>query len=144
MGFSQPADQTDTPARRGDIIPVHRPVQEHSVSGELPLSFDGPIAVVGGGAVDAELLRSVAQRCAGLVGADRGADTIIAAGLVPDAVVGDMDSVANRDGFPAQTRIVELTEQQTTDFEKCLYSTRAPVTIALGMTGGRFDHTLAA
>ncbi len=39
---------------------------------------------------------------------------------------------------------MQISEQLTTDFEKALYSTRAPVTVALGMTGRRFDHTLAA
>jgi thiamine pyrophosphokinase len=39
---------------------------------------------------------------------------------------------------------MQISEQMTTDFEKTLYSTRAPVTVALGMTGRRFDHTLAA
>ena len=39
---------------------------------------------------------------------------------------------------------MQIGEQETTDFEKSLYSTRAPVTVALGMTGRRFDHTLAA
>ena len=37
-----------------------------------------------------------------------------------------------------------MPEQETTDFEKALYCTTAPVTIGLGMTGRRFDHTLAA
>ena len=39
---------------------------------------------------------------------------------------------------------MQIAEQETTDFEKAIYSTRAPVTVALGMTGKRFDHTLAA
>ena len=40
--------------------------------------------------------------------------------------------------------MIQIAEQVTTDFEKALYSTRAPVTVALGMTGKRLDHTLAA
>ncbi|GGA57743.1 thiamine diphosphokinase [Pelagibacterium lentulum] len=109
-----------------------------------PLTFDGPLLVVGGSAFAPRLLSELAPRAVGIVGADSGADAIVAAGLVPDAVIGDMDSVADPKGFGPHTRIVALAEQQTTDFEKCLYSTRAPVTLAVGMTGGRFDHTLAA
>tara|TARA_R100000365_G_scaffold1545_1_gene5227 strand:- start:1995 stop:2672 length:678 start_codon:yes stop_codon:yes gene_type:complete len=108
------------------------------------LVFEGPLLIVGGGEVDPGMLAALAERAAGLVGADRGGDILMAAGLVPDAVIGDMDSVADRTRFPAGTMIVALPEQDTTDFEKCLYSTRAPLTLALGMTGGRFDHTLAA
>lgn len=110
----------------------------------MPLVFAGPLLIVGGGEVDPGMLTALAEQAAGLVGADRGGDILMAAGLVPDAVIGDMDSVSDRTRFPAETRILTLPEQDTTDFEKCLYSTRAPVTLALGMTGGRFDHTLAA
>ena len=108
------------------------------------LEFDGPLLIVGGGEVDPHMLGELAGKARGLVGADRGGDILLAAGLVPDAVIGDMDSVADTGLFPASTRIMALSEQQTTDFEKCLYCTSAPVTLALGMTGGRFDHTLAA
>lgn len=108
------------------------------------MAFGGRLVIVGGGTVEPDLLRAVADGASGLIGADSGADAILRAGLVPDAVIGDMDSVADRMAFPATTRVIPLAEQDTTDFEKCLYSTRAPVTVAIGMTGGRFDHTLAA
>src|SRR4029079_1540050 len=79
-----------------------------------------------------------------LVGADGGGDAIAAAGLMPEAVVGDLDSLRDPASWAGRTKLVRVAEQDTTDFEKALYSTRAPVTVALGMTGGRFDHTLAA
>ncbi|AEQ52433.1 thiamine diphosphokinase [Pelagibacterium halotolerans] len=119
-------------------------MQDGAGENGAPLEFDGPLLIVGGGDVDPDMLAALAERAAGLVGADRGGDILMAAGLVPDAVIGDMDSVADRTRFPGQTTILTLPEQDTTDFEKCLYSTRAPLTLALGMTGGRFDHTLAA
>ncbi|WP_158541661.1 thiamine diphosphokinase [Pelagibacterium lacus] len=108
------------------------------------LRFDGPLLVVGGGRVERDLLLALAPRCAGLVGADIGGEVLLDAGLAPDAVIGDMDSVADPGRFPAQTEVIALAEQDTTDFEKCLYSTQAPITLAIGMTGGRLDHTLAA
>ena len=79
-----------------------------------------------------------------LVGADGGADQIVAAGLKPEIIIGDFDSLLDPVGWLGKTRLMQITEQETTDFEKSLYSTRAPVTVALGMTGKRFDHTLAA
>ena len=108
------------------------------------LRFAGPIAIVGGGAVDRDLLRELAEAGIALVGADGGGDAIGAAGLVPAAIIGDLDSLADRTGWERRTRVLHLPEQITTDFQKCLRSTQAPVTLALGMTGKRLDHTLAA
>jgi thiamine pyrophosphokinase len=119
-------------------------VQEPTPGAAEPLAFDGVLAVVGGGTLDVHLLHQLAAAGAHLVGADSGGDAIRAAGLVPEAIIGDFDSLADPAGWDARTRLIRVAEQDTTDFEKVLYSTRAPVTIALGMTGGRFDHTLAA
>jgi thiamine pyrophosphokinase len=106
--------------------------------------FDGPMAIVGGGAVDPALMRELADRGVALVGADGGADAIGDAGLVPAAIIGDLDSISDRAAWESRTRVLHIPEQVTTDFQKALYSTRAPVTLALGMTGKRLDHTLAA
>jgi thiamine pyrophosphokinase len=118
-------------------------LQSQTLSG-LPIRFDRVMVVVGGGTVDGAVLKALADRGAALVGADSGGDTIRAAGLVPDAIIGDLDSISARDGWSAATRMLHIPEQITTDFQKVLYSTEAPVTVALGMTGKRFDHTLAA
>lgn len=106
--------------------------------------FDRPLAIVGGGTVDPDLLRALARFGAVLVGADGGGDVIGEAGLVPAAIIGDLDSLSDRAEWETRTRVVHIPEQITTDFQKALYSTQAPVTLALGMTGKRLDHTLAA
>lgn len=118
-------------------------LQSQTLSG-LPIRFDRVMAVVGGGTVDGAVLAGLAARGAALVGADSGGDTIAASGFVPDAIVGDLDSISARDGWGDRTRVLHIPEQITTDFQKVLYSTEAPVTVALGMTGKRLDHTLAA
>jgi thiamine pyrophosphokinase len=118
------------------------PVQEPIAAPVL--SFDGVLVIVGGGTLDLELLRGLAAAGAHLVGADGGGDVVRAAGLVPEAIVGDFDSLADSGSWDNRTRLIRITEQDTTDFEKALYSTEAPVTIGLGMTGRRLDHTLAA
>jgi thiamine pyrophosphokinase len=110
----------------------------------LPLHYDRPLAIVGGGTVDTAFLQELAERNIALVAADGGADAIGAAGLIPDAIIGDLDSLADRKDWERRTRVIHVGEQITTDFQKCLYSTEAPVTLALGMTGRRLDHTLAA
>lgn len=110
----------------------------------LPLVFPGVMAVVGGGTTDTHLLHQLHAKGVTLVGADGGGDVIGEAGLTPAAIIGDLDSLADPQGWPLSTTVVHIPEQLTTDFQKVLYSTRAPVTVALGMTGKRFDHTLAA
>jgi len=109
-----------------------------------PLAFAGVLVIVGGGNVDAHLLHQLHAKGAHLVGADGGGDVIAEAGLVPEAIIGDLDSLVDPEGWPIATKVIRIAEQLTTDFQKVLYSTEARVTVALGMTGKRFDHTLAA
>lgn len=79
-----------------------------------------------------------------LVAADGGAEMALANGVLPDAVIGDMDSLATlKDTIPA-ARIHHIPEQETTDFEKCLYSLSIPFAIAIGVTGDRVDHSFAS
>lgn len=80
-----------------------------------------------------------------LVAADGGADTALAAGHVPAAVIGDMDSIseATRARIPAQA-LHHIAEQDSTDFAKCLSRIKAGAILALGFAGGRLDHQLAA
>jgi thiamine pyrophosphokinase len=107
-------------------------------------TFDDLLVLVGGGTVDPELLLDLYASGGRLVGVDAGADVIVEAGLKPEVIIGDFDSLRDPLGWLGKTRLMQIAEQETTDFEKALYSTRAPVTVAIGMTGGRFDHTLAA
>ena len=77
--------------------------------------------------------------------ADSGADVLRSWGAQPAAVIGDMDSIGDLDAHrQSGAEILRVTEQETTDFEKCLYSTRAPFYLGVGFMGRRFDHSLAA
>jgi thiamine pyrophosphokinase len=79
-----------------------------------------------------------------LIAADSGADRLSEMRLTPRAVIGDMDSISDSERWRTGTAaFVHLAEQDTTDFEKCLYATEAPFYIAVGFTGGRIDHMLA-
>lgn len=111
---------------------------------QLPLKFAGPLLVVGGGSVDLECLKALAENGFSIVAADGGANHCAAAGLIPTAIIGDMDSRDKSKNWPPACKIFELLEQESTDFEKCLYATHSPFVLALGMTGKRLDHTLAA
>lgn len=120
-------------------------VQEQSAEPEpAPLRFPGLLVIVGGGFVDFNILRLLKSRGAKLVGADGGGDVIAAAGLTPDAIIGDFDSLRSPVDWLGRTQLLRVGEQETTDFDKALRLTEAPVTVAMGMTGRRFDHTLAA
>ncbi|MEM7176759.1 MAG: thiamine diphosphokinase [Pseudomonadota bacterium] len=111
--------------------------------GDLPMKYGCSVTLVGGGALDRAMLDAARALAPGLIAADGAANRLLDWGLIPEVVIGDMDSVRDRADFPPETRFVELAEQETTDFEKCLYATQAPLYLAAGFTGRRLDHTLA-
>jgi thiamine pyrophosphokinase len=110
---------------------------------ELPIRFETPVTLVGAGAAAPAAVEAARRLAPALVAADGGADRLAAMRLSPCAVIGDMDSLADHARWRAgPARFVHLAEQETTDFEKCLYATEAPLYLAVGFTG-RFDHMLA-
>lgn len=106
---------------------------------------DRGVTVVGGGAVGPADLGMALSVAPVLVAADGGADRALALGHPPDWVIGDLDSISDaaRRLIPAE-RVHHLTEQDSTDFTKCLTRIAAPFVIAVGFAGLRLDHTLAA
>ena len=79
-----------------------------------------------------------------LIAADGGANFALNAGIVPDAVIGDFDSVSAAALAPVpETRRLHVAEQDSTDFEKCLSRIEAPMILGVGLLDGRMDHALA-
>ncbi len=108
------------------------------------VNFVEPITLVGGGALDREGIESALAFAPNLVAADGAADRLWRLSYRPKLIVGDMDSIEDPAVWPGRgADMVVLREQDTTDFEKCLYSTSAPCYIGVGFTGARIDHTLA-
>ncbi|MGZ9811761.1 thiamine diphosphokinase [Pseudoroseicyclus sp. H15] len=103
-----------------------------------------PVTLIGGGPVDPVALKSALQLAPRLIAADGGADTALDAGHQPEAVIGDMDSISPAARAALEGRLIEVDEQETTDFDKALRHIEAPLVLALGMRGGRLDHELAA
>lgn len=100
---------------------------------------------MGGGALDRETLALAKARAPVVVAADGGANWLSAWGEPAAAVIGDMDSVEDADGWRARgAHVARIAEQETTDLEKCLYATEAPFYLGVGLMGRRFDHTLGA
>lgn len=105
--------------------------------------FRRPVTLVGAGVLTRAILDEALALAPELVAADGGADLLAEFGMVPRTVIGDMDSISDPDRWEKMARLVRLREQETTDFEKCLYATDAPFYIGAGFTGGRVDHSLS-
>jgi len=111
---------------------------------DLPFRCAGPVTLVGNGPFSAEMLAEAQTIAPDLIAADRGAHRLAVLRKTARAVIGDMDSLPDPAAFDdGRTRVIHLAEQDTTDFEKCLYATEAPFYLGVGFTGGRIDHTLA-
>lgn len=104
-----------------------------------------PITAIGGGDASADQLLFALGLAPVCVAADGGAALALRAGIMPEAVIGDFDSLPPHvlARIPAAQRHV-ITEQLSTDFEKVLLRVRTPVMIGVGFLGGRLDHELAA
>lgn len=103
------------------------------------------VTLAGGGPFSARDLRLALARAPLAVAADSGADRLLRFGVMPQAVIGDMDSISPR--AKAEIPVARqhlVAEQVTTDFDKALRSIDAPLVLALGFAGARLDHGLAA
>lgn len=111
----------------------------------MSLKYRGSVVLVGGAPFADNVFNFIETRSENFVAADGGADALLARGVIPDAVIGDMDSMsdAGRAAIPAD-RIHRVCEQDTTDFDKALRGIEAPLIYAIGFTGARLDHELAA
>ena len=82
-----------------------------------------------------------------VIAADAGADRLLKFNIVPDWVIGDLDSVSDK----AITKLEEWTitnkDIQKTDLEKAVeyaFEKGVKEVVIVGWDGGRIDHTLAA
>jgi thiamine pyrophosphokinase len=103
------------------------------------------VTLVGGGPVSKVTLAASRALAPVLVAADGGADHCLRDGLLPEAVIGDFDSISAqaRNAIPAG-RLHRMPAQDSTDFDKALGAIAAPFILALGFVGARIDHGLAA
>ena len=104
-----------------------------------------PVLLVGGAHGDNAQLLSLLEEVDTVVAADSGADWLRAVGRLPDALIGDLDSVSDetRAAVPPEA-VHRIAEQDSTDFDKALRSISAPLIIGIGFLGGQVDHLLAA
>jgi thiamine pyrophosphokinase len=101
------------------------------------------ITFVGGATASMAEIEVSLTRAPRLIAVDGGADTVLNAGLCPEAVVGDMDSISPAARSAFADRLHPIEEQDSTDFAKALRAFPAPFAIAVGFVGARVDHFLA-
>ena len=103
------------------------------------------ITLVGGGAANAAALSRALGVAPHLVAADGGADAALALGFTPELAIGDFDSIRPETRrHLGEGRLRHDPDQETTDFDKALAAIEAPLVMAVGFSGRRLDHTLAA
>lgn len=115
------------------------------------LNFDvkkRALLITGGDQPSTELIRQAKEVCSYFVCADRGAKAYIEAGLLPDLIVGDMDSIdeTTRQAIASVGRQKVLpVEKDDTDTQAALdilFAEGFEEVLMLGALGGRMDHEL--
>ena len=107
------------------------------------VSSNHTVCLVGGARVSAQVISSIFPIVDQFVAVDGGADHLAKAGILPAAVIGDLDSISASGRATFADRLHQIADQSTTDFEKSLTHVAAPLVLAVGFTGGRMDHALA-
>ena len=82
-----------------------------------------------------------------IICADGGANSAKKLGVIPDFIVGDLDSISlsTQKYFKNKSTIIQIKRQNDTDVEKCLkfaIKNGFKEVILLGVTGDRLDHTI--
>ena len=103
-----------------------------------------PVLLVGGAHGDNAQLEQLLTEIETVVAADSGADWLRSVGRLPDALIGDLDSVSDstRAALP-EGAVHHIAEQNSTDFDKAVRSIAAPLIVGIGFLGGQVDHLLA-
>lgn len=81
-----------------------------------------------------------------LICADGGANYARKLNLIPDIIIGDLDSITQEtlSFFKKKSEIIQLQRQDDTDVEKCLkhaIENKYEHAVLVGVTGDRLDHT---
>jgi thiamine pyrophosphokinase len=109
---------------------------------DIPPTLEGQ-TLVGGAPVTIRTLEEALSRAPRLIAVDGGADAALAAGMVPETVIGDLDSISDAARSAFADRLHHIAEQNSTDFAKALRISPAALTIAVGFIGARVDHFLS-
>lgn len=122
---------------KGDLV-KDRAMMEHVVcSPDL-------VTILGGGEASEADLEQALNMAPTLIAADGGADFALKLGHEPNLVIGDFDSISQAaQQRLGAARLLVITEQDSTDFEKCLSRVKAKLVLGVGFLGTRMDHSLS-
>lgn len=108
--------------------------------------FSNVLLIGNGETLPSGFLCALAQKANSILAADGGADRALAAGVTPDAVIGDLDSVSpSARKTLGENKCIFVNNQNNTDLEKALdYLVRhgCKKCLVCGFAGGRLDFTL--
>ena len=108
-------------------------------------NYDSPLTIVGGGEFSSTNFHKCLKIAPKIIAVDSGLNFLNINKNVPDWIIGDLDSVKNLKIWKLKgSNIKKIQEQETTDFEKCLYSFNAPFFLGNAFLGERIDHSMAA
>jgi len=82
-----------------------------------------------------------------VVAADAGADRLLKFNIIPDWIIGDLDSVSKKTITKLEEWTITNKDIQKTDLEKAVeyaFEKGVKEVVIVGWDGGRIDHTLAA
>ncbi len=96
---------------------------------------------------DKKIINNYIDRNSYIVAADGGANNIVGMNFIPNVIIGDLDSVSKDtlDHFKGKCDVIHITEQESTDFEKCMRFcdfNKFDKMYIFGATSMRPDHTM--
>ena len=113
----------------------------------MPVCCTSPVLVANGAVRWTPALAGLAAAARPLLAADGGADHLAKLGLLPAAVIGDLDSISARArAWIGEERMVQRPDQDRTDLEKAIQYVFEEYELdrltVLGALGGRPDHAI--
>ena len=108
-----------------------------------PIELKDAVTLVGGAGFSKDLLSRSLVLAEDIVAADGGANFLPACS-VPKYILGDLDSIVSPEKWIEKgSKLIKMSDQDSTDFDKCISVIESKKIIALGFMDQRLDHFLA-
>ena len=108
-------------------------------------STQNKLLIVGGADFSEDLFYNLYEKEIPIIAADGGANFLADQSILPELIIGDLDSVEEQKIQNIETqKIIKISCQNNTDLEKVLLNTQSPLTLGIGFLGSRIDHELAS